>query len=191
MSAAVPTSRPPGQAAEADERRLVEAAQQNPAAFAELYELHFARVYAYLARRARDRAEAEDLTSDVFQRALANLPRFEWRGLPFAAWLLRIAANALADRWKQAKREEVLQSAGAESPAASEIDTVAVERQAQLFRWVGQLPAGQRRVVEMRFAEEKSIREIAREMGRTEGAVKQLQFRALESLRARMGETHG
>ena len=84
---------------------LVEAAQHDPARFAELYEYHFARVYAYIVRRVRDRAETEDLTSEVFHHALANLQRFEWRGIPFAAWLYRIAANLISDRWQRLGRE--------------------------------------------------------------------------------------
>jgi hypothetical protein len=81
----------------AEERLLVEAAQKDPARFAELYELNFERVYGFIARRVGDRDAAEDLTSAVFHKALANLRRFEWRGAPFAAWLLRIAANAIAE----------------------------------------------------------------------------------------------
>src|ERR1700719_2040497 len=77
---------------EPDEQRLIEAAQKDPARFAELYEINFERVYAFIVRRVQDRIEAQDLTSDVFHQALANLGRFEWRGTPFAAWLFRIAA---------------------------------------------------------------------------------------------------
>jgi sigma-70-like protein len=68
---------------QAEERLWVEAAQRDPARFAELYEANFERVYAYIARRVDGREKAEDLTSDVFRRALAALPRFEWRGVPF------------------------------------------------------------------------------------------------------------
>ncbi|TMA53517.1 MAG: hypothetical protein E6J76_04300 [Deltaproteobacteria bacterium] len=88
-----------------DERTLIEAAQRDPGRFAELYESNFDRVYAFVVRRVRDREEAEDVTSEVFHRALANLGQFEWRGVPFAAWLLRIAANAMADRALRAARE--------------------------------------------------------------------------------------
>src|ERR671922_120532 len=88
-----------------DERLLVEAAQADPRRFAALYERHFDRVYAFIARRAGGRAEAEDLTAEVFHQALANLDRFEWRGIPFVVWLLRIARNAVADRWQRAARE--------------------------------------------------------------------------------------
>src|SRR5215469_18543747 len=88
----------------ATERLLVEAAQQDPSRFSELYEKNFHRVYAFVARRVRDREEAEDITAEVFHEALRSLGRFQWRGAPFAAWLLRIAANTLADRWQRAAR---------------------------------------------------------------------------------------
>jgi RNA polymerase sigma-70 factor (ECF subfamily) len=176
--------------AEADERLLIEAAQKDPRRFAELYESHFDRVYSYVVRRVNDRAAAEDLTADVFHQALANLPRFEWRGVPFAAWLYRIAANAIADRARRASRESGTlapePASDAPGPKAEES-----EQRAQLFRLVRELPEEQRRVLVRRFAEERSIREIANELGRSEGAVKQLQFRALETLRGRMGEHHG
>src|SRR5262245_26510958 len=88
-----------------DERLLIEAAKADPRRFGELYERNFDRVYAFVARRARDRGEAEDLTAEVFHHALANLGRFEWRGAPFTAWLLQIARNAVTDRWQRAARE--------------------------------------------------------------------------------------
>src|ERR1700690_3173262 len=90
---------------EADERLLVAAAQKDPTRFAELYEVHFEQVYAYIARRVGAREVAEDLTSEVFHKALANLRRFEWRGVPFVGWLLRIAANAIVDQGKRSSKE--------------------------------------------------------------------------------------
>jgi RNA polymerase sigma-70 factor (ECF subfamily) len=175
------------------EKRLVEAAQADPKRFADLYELYFDRIYAFIARRVRDRGDTEDLTSEVFHRALSNLGKFEWRGTPFLAWLYRIAHNAIADR----ARRKVLDPAPPESaepadtavPAQEEMEHA--ERRAQLYRSVSGLPDDQRRVIVLRFAQEKSIREIAGELGRSEGAVKQLQVRALENLRARMEEAHG
>lgn len=170
-----------------DERSLIEAAQADPARFVELYERHFHRVYAYAARRAGSRAEAEDITSEVFEQAFTNLRRYEWRGVPFVAWLFRIAANALADRWKQASRDshdpppDVPDGRGAED----------IERRAMLVQLVDRLPDAQRQVIEMRFADQKSIREIAAALGRSEGAVKQLQLRALENLRKSMEGSHG
>lgn len=173
----------------ADERSLIAAAQENPARFADLYELHFERVYAFLVRRASGREEAEDLASEVFQQALANIKKFEWRGIPFAAWLMRIAANAIADRWRRQARERG-------KPAPEEVSFAKepsndTENRALLFRQVRSLPEDQRRVIQMRFAEEKSMREIARALGRSEGAVRQLQFRALAKLREELGGKSG
>jgi RNA polymerase sigma-70 factor, ECF subfamily len=169
-----------------DERLLIEAAQRDPRRFAELYENNFARVYAFIAYRVRDREEAEDLTSEVFHDALARISQFEWQGLPFAAWLFRIASNAIADRWQRnAKRREVpvddLEEAGADD---------GTERRAMLSQLVEGLPRDQRLVILRRFVDQRSIAEIATELGRTEGAVKQLQFRALHSLRMRMRSTY-
>ncbi len=178
--------------AQADaERLLIEAAQKDPARFAELYDNNFDRVYGFIARRMRDRSEAEDLTSEVFHQALANLPRFEWRGAPFAAWLFRIATNAIIDRSKRAAREREA-PAKLDSPADVSFKEIEeIEQRARLFQLVDRLPVDQRRVIDMRFVQEKSIREIAREIGRSEGAVKQLQFRALENLRAQLSDESG
>ncbi len=170
------------------DRLLVEAAQKDPGRFADLYELNFLQVYSYIARRVGDRDAAHDLTADVFHRALASLHNFEWRGVPFAAWLLRIAANLISDRAKRSRKENPGLEEAAEAGQQPNLEDA--ERRARLFRLVERLPADQRRVIAMRFTEEKSIREIAHELGRSEGAVKQLQFRALQNLRARMGGAH-
>ncbi len=204
----------PNREREAEERRLIEAAQSDPARFADVYENYFELVYAYVARRVRHRDETEDLTAEVFRKALANLPRFKWRGAPFGAWLFRIASNLIADRAKRMAKERSVSLDSATDPGSSprvskRVDAPSLtvgllprsesgsaraqqrdledgERRAQLFRLVDELEEDQRRVVVMRFAEEKSIREIGEALGRSEGAVKQLQFRALENLRKRI-----
>ena len=169
---------------DADERLQVEAAQKDRSKFGPLYEQHFDRIYAFVIRRVHDRAAAEDVTADVFHKALAALNGFEFRGVPFAAWLLKIAANAVADRSRRTGREVVV---GERAPELTvEPDAEASDRRADLFRFVSHLPADQRRVVIERFVEQRSIREIAGRLNKTEGAVKQLQFRALHSLRTRM-----
>lgn len=175
---------------ESDERVLIEAAQNDPGRFAELYEQHFHQVYAYVARRVHDRSEVQDLTAHVFQQALANIGKFKWRGAPFITWLYRIAANAIADQARKKSREapetESESDLTANTSVASDLEQV--DRRARLFRAVEALPEDQRRVILLRFAEEKSIREIAADLNRSEGAVKQLQFRGLENLRARLRE---
>ena len=182
---------------ETEERRLVEAAQQDRACFGDVYERYFELVYGYVARRVRDRAATEDLTSEVFRKALANIDRFKWTGAPFGAWLLRIASNLIADRAKRQTKDGVRVDEpsltvglsprdAANSTKSQQIQLEDAERRAWIIRKVDELPDDQRRVVRLRFAEEKTISEIAVELGRTEGAIKQLQFRALQSLRAKL-----
>jgi RNA polymerase sigma-70 factor, ECF subfamily len=172
----------------AEERLLVEAVQRDPAKFGDLYEAYFEQIYGFIARRVSDRATAEDLTSDVFHKALANLRSYEWRGAPFAAWLIRIAANAVVDQLKRTAREVPARDDLPEPSALPNME--GMEDRALLFRLVNQLPDDQRRVVLERFVDEMSIREIAGRLGRSEGAVKQLQLRALEKLRKQMGGAH-
>lgn len=202
-----PTEKADANAAANDERLLISAAQQDPRRFAELYERNFERVYAYIAHRVRDRDVAEDLTAEVFHQALATLKRFEWRGVPFAAWLIGIAAHMIAARWRglAARPQEVAAAEALEEfggigdnghgsngngngyYAATQVgarDLAEVEQRALIAKLVATLPGDQQLVITRRFLEHRSIREIAQEMGRTEGAVKQLQFRALENLRA-------
>ncbi len=189
---------------ETEERRLVEAAQRDRARFGDVYEKYFELVYGYVARRVRDRAATEDLTSEVFRKALANIDRFKWMGAPFGAWLLRIASNVIADRTKKAAREggnSPSVSDGVQTPSltvglqpldaasssqSQQVQLEDAERRAWVIRKVDELPDDQRRVIRMRFAEEKTISEIAAELGRSEGAVKQLQFRALQNLRNKL-----
>jgi RNA polymerase sigma-70 factor (ECF subfamily) len=176
---------------------LIEAAQRDRGRFAELYEANFERVYAYVTRRVRDRDEAQDLTADVFHLALKSLPRFEWRGAPFAAWLFKIASNEIADRSRSnARRRAQASDSVFRETADDRADAPAglveeAERRARLFKLVERLPRDQSRVIAMRFAEDKSIREIADALGRSEGSIKQLQFRGLQNLRVRLGDTNG
>jgi RNA polymerase sigma-70 factor (ECF subfamily) len=184
-------------AGDAAERKLIEAAQRERGRFADLYEANFERVYAYVARRVRDRDEAQDITAEVFHLALKSLPRFEWRGVPFAAWLFRIAFNEIADRSKSVARRRAHESYNADAGASADervgvaADFEEAERLARLFKLVERLPRDQSRVIAMRFAEQKSIREIATALGRSEGSIKQLQFRGLQNLRVRMGDPNG
>lgn len=193
-----------------DERLLIEAAQRDRSRFAELYERNVDRVYAYIAHSVRDRDVAEDLTAEVFHQALATLSRFQWQGVPFVAWLIGIAGNVIAGRRRvlatgpKEDGAEVLESLGGlgdlsgkglgrngngNRQAALQVsprDLQEVEQRATIAKLVATLPEDQRLVITRRFLEHRSIREIAQEMRRTEGAVKQLQFRALENLRTRI-----
>lgn len=169
-------------AGESDEQALVEAAQGSPARFAELYEANFDQVYAFIARRTSNREVTQDLTSEVFQRALAGLGGFKWQGMPFAAWCLGIARNVLAQH-------------ACRNPATCELpDDLGVEdggeRRTIVVQAMERLPEEQKHVIVRRFFEQRSVREIANEMGRSEGAVKQLQLRALRKLRDVLRSNH-
>jgi RNA polymerase sigma-70 factor (ECF subfamily) len=106
--------------------------------------------------------------------------------VPFAAWLFRIASNAISDRYQRASKRNEVPVLDHDSAVDSNL-----EQRAMLFHLVNSLPDNQRKVVTMRFAEQKSIREIAEELGCSDGAVKQLQIRALQNLRKRMSDSNG
>jgi len=166
-----------------DDRLLIEAAQADPARFVEIYDRYADRIYAFVSRRTGNRATAEDITSHVFGQALSTIGRFEWRGLPVSAWLFRIASNAIADYWRERSRN-------ADEPVPDVPDPrelADIDRRITLYQQVERLPDLQRHVIRMRFVEERSIREVAAALNRSEGAVKQLQLRALEKLRKSMG----
>lgn len=158
----------------------IAAAQDEPARFAELYEQNFDRIYAFFAHRVVSRQEAEDLTSEVFHQALASLRNFKWQGAPFISWLYGIAAHLLSAHRRRLGNSRPLE----EDLSDSGPD---IERSVLLGKLVDALPEDQRHVIQRRFIDQRSIREIAHEMGRSEGAIKQLQLRALQTLRARLG----
>ena len=167
---------------EPDDRLLIAAAQRHPAHFAELYEQNFGRVYAFFARRVSTREQAQDLTAEVFHQALASLQNFKWQGVPFISWLYGIAANVLSAHWQKLGKDPEQLEEDWERGGNDEI-----ERNAMLAQLVERLPPDQSTVIVQRFVRQRSIREIALDLGRTQGAVKQLQLRALENLRKRIG----
>jgi RNA polymerase sigma-70 factor (ECF subfamily) len=184
----------PAEAELADERRLVERARTSPDAFGRLYDQYVERVYRYAYRRLGTHPEAEDLTAQVFHRALEALPQYEWRGLPFGAWLFRIAHNLVVDRHRAraaapAASLDDLVAVGAEPAADTPTAAEALEAQeAGLAAWaaVKRLPPMQQRAVVLRFARDLSHAEVGAIIGRSETATKQLIYRAMLSLRARM-----
>ncbi|MGA3185238.1 MAG: sigma-70 family RNA polymerase sigma factor [Candidatus Dormibacteria bacterium] len=169
-----------------EERQLILAAQQDRAAFAPLYERYVDQIFAYTFTLTRDRELAEDVTAATFAKGLEELPRFEWRGVPYSSWLYRVASNLVA---RQRRRPAWIELApGMASDEPSPLDEVEKsDRAAEVRTAVRSLPDDQRQVVALRFAGEMHNREIAEIMGRSEGAVKLLTFRALTTLRKRFG----
>jgi RNA polymerase sigma-70 factor (ECF subfamily) len=140
-------------------------------------------IYAFVSRRTGTGRSPKDITSQVFEQALRASDAFEWRGVPLAAWLYRIAANALADTGANAGETRTNRRPTCRMRASVE-ESIGGSR---LYQQVDQLPDLQRQVIRMRFVEEKSIRDVRPLLERSEGAIKQLQLRALENLRKSMG----
>ncbi|HEV3232535.1 MAG TPA: sigma-70 family RNA polymerase sigma factor [Candidatus Dormibacteraeota bacterium] len=172
-----------------EERLLVEAAQRDHAAFHRLYDRYFDQIYSYVYYHCGSREQAEDVTAATFQRALEDLPNFSWRGVPYSAWLYRVASNLLArDRrrpaWLELKEEAPLASA---EPEPDELWLVK-EQDGELHEAIRKLPPDQRQAILLRFFAGMRNREVGKVMNRSEGAIKLLVFRGVSNLRREMGE---
>jgi RNA polymerase sigma-70 factor (ECF subfamily) len=175
------------------DRRLVEAAQVDPARFEALYRKYLAQVYSYAFYELRDHHEAEDVTERTFLAALANLTRFEERARPadgegastFRVWLFQIARNAVAERRRrQRRRREAPLEAAASVAAPIDVEGDVTLREAAAAAWsaIERQPDDRRRALILRFVDEMSTEEIAGVLGRSEGAVRVLIHRALRSV---------
>ena len=165
---------------------MIEAAQRDRAAFAPLYERYVDQIFAYVLTLTRSRELAEDLTAATFARAIEDLPRFQWRGVPYSAWLYRVAANLV----KRNARRPAWVDLDEHQPVDLDSPEQVVEqraREAEVREAVATLPRDQRQAVLLRFGGQLHNREVAAIMGRSEGAVKLLTFRALTTLRNRLG----
>src|SRR5437762_4113033 len=164
----------------------IRASKGEAAAFGLLYDRHVDAIYRYVYYRVRDDAEAEDLTSDVFMRALKAMPRYEPRQA-FLAWLYRIARNAVIDKLRRGKRQVSFEDA-LEHPMPEHIiepDTALVARlEGEALRIaMAKLTPLQQEVLVLRFIEGYSTSEISRIVGKREGTVRGIQFRAIGALR--------
>jgi RNA polymerase sigma-70 factor (ECF subfamily) len=175
------------------DRRLVEAAQADPARFEALYRKYLAQVYNYAFYELRDHHEAEDATERTFLSALANLGRFEERALPsdgdaastFKVWLFQIARNAVAERQRQRRRRPEASLDDALAVAAThDVEAEVTRHDEARAAWhaVDRLTGDRRRAVILRFVDEMSTAEIAGVLDRSEGAVRVLIHRALRSV---------
>jgi RNA polymerase sigma-70 factor (ECF subfamily) len=175
------------------DRRLVEAAQADPARFEALYRKYLAQVYSYAYYELRDHHDAEDATERTFLSALTGLSRFEERARPadgdgastFRVWLFQIARNAVAEQHRRRSRRREAPLEAAASVAATvdlEADAVLHDDTTAAWRAVARLPGDRRRALILRFVDEMSTAEIAGVLGRSEGAVRVLIHRALRSV---------
>lgn len=169
-----------------DEQGLAQRAQQgDKEAFAQLYEANFDKIYRYVLLRVGNKAEAEDMTQQVFVRAFESIPSYRWKGIPFSAWLFRIAHNLVIDHIRKKQKRPTVSFD--ESLAVSDSDPrLEVEKRLdieQLISATRRLTEAQREVISLRFAGGLSVAEVAGVIRKTGGAVKALQHSAIVALR--------
>lgn len=182
--------------ATADDAQLVQWAKDDTQAFGELYQRYVRKIYNYVYYRTGNHHDAEDLTSRVFYRALGHIGRYTDRGVPFSAWLYRIAHNLVANWHRDRGRKQIValddyllnSDDGYDAP---EHVTQLIEDEEQLLDMVRSLPAERQELLILKFVEHLSNAEIGTVMNRTEGAIKSLYHRTLTTLRDKMGNDRG
>ena len=168
-----------------EEKRLIERAKRDPREFGALYDRHFQQIYRFVYSRVREQTAAEDVTSEVFIKALKAMPRYQETGRPFAAWLYQIAVNAIADRYRTLRPSHPLEDFHDLSVGGPAIEEQAAQRDEirRIWRIVEDLPLQQRTALVLKFQEDMKIEDIAVAMGKTPGAVKLLIHRGVSRLR--------
>ena len=173
-----------------DDSDLVQAAKEDKEAFGEIYERYLTKIYNYIYYRTGNRQDAEDLTAKVFYRALSHIDGYVDKGVPFQAWLYRIAHNLVANFHRDKGRRKIIPL---DDYVAFTLKSDAPDRQAEsseqqemLMESIRRLPAERQQLIILKFIEQKSNAEIGDIMGRTEGAIKSLYHRTLLSLRDEM-----
>ena len=171
-----------------DEEGLVQRAKQHDQeAFARLYDEYFDKIYRYVALKIGDKTEAEDMTQQVFLKSLQSISSFKWKGVPFSAWLYRIAHNQVVDYLRKKKRrpatlmdESLVSSDSEDNPQLMAERNIDTER---LLAATQRLTDAQREVISLRFTSELSTAQVAEIMGKSQGAIKALQHSAIVALR--------
>ena len=167
----------------------IQAAQQDAAAFAPLYDRYYEPIFRFIYRRAPDESVAVDLCSQTFLKALQNLPRYQYRGVPFSAWLYRIASNEVAQYFRNSGKQRTVslqerQVASVEA-ATYQGDTAHELQMSQLVKALDYLKEKDLQLIEMRFFEERPFKEIADVLGITESNAKVRTYRILKRLKKR------
>jgi RNA polymerase sigma-70 factor (ECF subfamily) len=173
-------------AAEFDEKAIVDAAQQgDQTALSALYDHYFPRVYRYVASRLPSTEDAEDVTTEIFLRIIQNLRSFSWRGLPFGAWVFRIARNEVVSHVRRQKvRTTTAQlTESIKDPSPDHVDELVTAMTVAHVRAAAEkLPEAQRQVIALRFGAGLSVAETAKALSKTENNVKVLQHKAIAKL---------
>lgn len=176
------------------EKELVCRAKNDAQAFGELYDEYYSQIFGYVLRRTANIYTAQDVTSEAFLKALKNIKQFQWRDIPFSAWLYRIASHEIANNFRRNKRrqlltEEIMNSANTSSTSVeAEIAQAEAELQKHedflsIHNSISKLPIKYQEVIVLRFFEKKQLKEIGDILGKREGTIKSLLHRGLEKLR--------
>lgn len=171
------------------EDRLVEQAKTDANAFGQLYDHYFAQIYRFVYSRLRDQEAAEDVTSEVFFKALRAIGRYRPSGHPFSAWLYQISVNAINDHYRSRKPSSSLDDAIAvadpQRPVAERV--VDSSEAARVWAAIDELPPQQRIAMTLKLGEDMKLAQIGEIMGKSEGAVKLLIHRGMIGVRQRLG----
>ena len=177
-----------------DDAALVEQAQRNPQDFGAIYDRYVDKIYTYIYYRTGNIHDAEDLTTNVFMRAMNHLPKYIDRGLPFSSWLYRIAHNLISNWYRDQKRRELVQLEHANLPEdpSNNPDNITVtnEQTEMLLEAIRSLPSDRQELLILKFVEKLSNKQIGLIMRRSEGAIKSLYHRTLTSLRSNINNGH-
>jgi len=167
-----------------EESLVLRAQKHDQEAFAQLYEAYFDKIYRYVTFKLGNEMEAEDITQQVFLNTLQSISSFKWKGVPFSAWLFRIAHNQVVDHLRKKRRATV--PLDESLPASNDNPQQLAEHKLDIERLLsasGRLTEAQREVISLRFSSELPVAEVARVMGKSQGAVKALQHSAILALR--------
>ncbi len=179
------------------EQALIEKAKDDPEAFGKLYDTYYSKIFGYILRRTANVQVTEDITSEVFFAALKNISKFHWQGVPFSAWLYRIANNKTATYFTRGKNGQVHLddvpefdlgsfSSAEEDILKAEAELKRHEQYLALHENIRRLDIKYQEVITLRFFESKQINEISTILGKSEGTIKSLLHRGLEKLRVLM-----
>ena len=176
---------------------LIEQAKTDREAFGNLYDRHYDQILNYIVKRTANIQVSQDITSDVFLKALHGIHKYQWNGVPFSAWLYRIASNEIANYYRSQKRQKYSESELIKwnNNETSSVETELIQTEEELRRnqeylllhqQLSILPLKYQEVITLRYFEKKQINEISEILGKKEGTVKSLLHRGLEKLRKSM-----
>jgi RNA polymerase sigma-70 factor (ECF subfamily) len=179
---------------EQEEKELIRRAKNDIQAFGRLYDKYYSQIFGYVLRRTANICIAQDLTSEIFLKALKNIKQFQWRGIPFSAWLYRIASHEIATAFRKNKRRQLLTQ-----EIMNQADTYGISVEAEIalaeeelqkhedflaiHNSISKLPVKYQEVIVLRFFEKKQLEEIGDILGKREGTVKSLLHRGMEKLK--------